>query len=232
MIFVMCGPYGNKDKYTEMLDKLALKDDDSLFVLGNIYGDGKDGTDILFDMMYRPNIFPILGFAEYSAKTLFPKLLEVKSIDDCVSVLSGEEKEFFGKWIKHGGYCAVETFLSLGAEDKESLIDFLSEFEAFEELEAKGKTFVLASAGIDGFDAEKELDEYDEADFVMHAADYSKIYFPNKFLITASLSADKIPGATAGKVFSAKRHLALGCSAKENGRLCAVCLDTMKVYYC
>ena len=233
MICVMSGTYGDKEKYSEMLKKLNLDDtNDSLFVLGNIIGYGKDGIKILCDMMYRPNVFPILGLQEYYAKAIFPEISDVSSPDECLSVLSDEKKELFGQWLKHGGYPAVEAFLSLEAEERESVIDFLSEFAPFEELEVSGKNFVLAFAGIRNFEEGKALEDYDEADFVLKAADYSKVYFKDKFLITASLPTEKIPGATAGKVYSGKKHLVLNCSGSTGGRLCAVCLDTMKVYYC
>ena len=37
---------------------------------------------------------------------------------------------------------------------------------SYEEVEAGGKTFILAHAGINNFDAEKELEDYSEEDFV------------------------------------------------------------------
>lgn len=233
MIYVMSGTYGDEEKYFEMLKKLNLSDEnDSLFVLGNIIGYGKDGIKILCDMMYRPNVFPILGLQEYYAREIFPEISDVSSPDECLSVLSDEKKDLFGAWLKHGGYPAVGAFLSLEAEERESVVDFLSEFAPFEELEVSGKNFVLAFAGVRNFEEGKALETYDEADFVLKTADYSKVYFSDKFLITASLPTEKIPGAKAGKVYSGKKHLALNCSTGNSVRLCAVCLDTMKVYYC
>lgn len=233
MIYVMSGTYGNEDKYNDMLEKLGLDDEsDSLFVLGNVIGFGKDGIRILSDMMYRSNIFPILGLQEYYAKRIFPSVLDATSVDECLSLIPDEDRELFGKWIKHGGFPVVETFIALSKEEREDLTDFLSEFAPYEELEANGRSFVLASSGIRDFEESKELDDYDEADFVMQPADYSRAYYSNKFLITGAVSTEKIPGAAAGKVYSGKKHLALNCGIKNGGRLSAVCLDTMKVYYC
>ena len=216
-----------------MLKKLNISDEnDSLFLLGNIIGYGKDGLKILCDMMYRTNVYSVLGLHEYYARAIFPKILEAGAVDECLSVLSDDAKELFGKWLKNGGYAAVEAFLALESEERESVIDFLSEFAPFEELELNGKDFVLASAGIRNFEEGKALEDYDEADFVLQPADYSKVYFKDKFLITALVPTEKIPGASAGRVYSGKKHLALNCSVGTAGRLCAVCLDTMKVYYC
>ena len=70
MIYVMSDIHGNFQKYSDMLEKLSLKDTDALFVLGDAIDGGKDGIKILKDMMYRPNIYPVLGEHEYLAKKL------------------------------------------------------------------------------------------------------------------------------------------------------------------
>lgn len=233
MIFVMGGTYGRMDKYRRMLEKLNLKDDDdSLFVLGNIIADGKDGIAILKDMMFRQNIFPVLGEHEYFAKKFFPMLQNAKDVQSCVSVIDEESKYEFARWLKNGGYPAIEGFLALDDEGRESIIDYLGEFEPYEEIEAGGKAFVLAHAGISGFDEEKALEDYEESAFVFEKADYSKIYFKHKYLITGHTQTADIPGGNFGRVFSAKRHLAIDCGVQCGGKLAAVCLDTMKVYYC
>ncbi|MGN1419137.1 MAG: hypothetical protein ACI4W6_07390 [Acutalibacteraceae bacterium] len=232
MIFVMSGVYGRLDKYRQMLEKLNLKEDeDSLFILGNVIGNGKESIAVLKDMMYRQNIFPVLGKQEYTAKRIFPALLQAKDVQSCVSLIGDDLKAEFADWLKHGGFNALEAFLALDSEGKDSILDYLGEFEPYEEVDAGGKTFVLAHAGIANFEEDKPLESYDERDFVLEKADYSKVYFKDKFLITASTPTSQIPGAKPGKVFTAKKHLALECSGTGE-KVAAVCLDTMKVHYC
>lgn len=231
MIYVMSDLHGRFDKYKMMLTKLNLKDTDALFVLGDVIDKGDDGIKILKDMMYRANIYPILGEHEYMAKKILPEISNAQSVDDCVNLVSDENKLLFASWVKSGGLATIEKFLALSDEDRESIIDYLDEFEPYEEIEAASRDFVLVHAGIKDFDASKELDEYDESDFVLEKADYSTAYFKNKFLITGHTVTEDIPGAKEQKVFSAKKHLAINCSEDGNGKLAAVCLDTMKVYY-
>ncbi|MGN0469270.1 MAG: hypothetical protein ACI4GY_11155 [Acutalibacteraceae bacterium] len=232
MIFVMSGICGRLDKYRQMLEKLNLKEnEDSLFVLGNVIGNRKESIAVLKDMMYRQNIFPVLGKQEYTAKRILPAVSGAKDAESCVSLISDELKTEFADWLKHGGYNILEAFLALDSEGKDSILDYLGEFEPYEEVDAGGKTFVLAHAGIANFEEDKPLESYDESDFVLEKADYSKIYFKDKYLITAHTPTAEIPGAKPGKVFSAKRHLAIECSGNGE-RIAAVCLDTMKVYYC
>ena len=232
MTFVIGDIHGQKEKYLEMLEKLNPSDTDAVFVLGDVIGIGDDGIEILKDMMYRANIFPVLGEQEYMAKELFPLISSAKSVEEAKTFLSGETAELFEKWLAMKSEKTFQDFLSLDEENKESIIDYLSEFAPYEEVEAGGKTFVLTHAGIDGFEEDRDLDEYDEKDFVFAKTDYNKPYFAESYLVTGHTPTALIDRQCTGKVYAKKRHLAIDCGAAYGGRLAAVCLDKLKVYYC
>ena len=232
MTFVIGDIHGRKEKYLEMLDKLSPSETDAVFILGDVIGIGDEGIEILKDMMYRANIFPVLGEQEYMARELFPLITEAKTVEEAKRLLSGEKAELFEKWLTMKSEKTIADFLSLNEENKESIIDYLSEFAAYEEIEAGGKSFVLVHAGINGFEEEKALDEYDEKAFVFAETDYRKPYFPESYLITGHTPTAMIDRQYTGKVYAKKRHLAIDCGCAYGGRLAAVCLDKLKVYYC
>lgn len=232
MTFVIGDIHGKKEKYLEMLEKLNPSETDAVFVLGDVIGIGDDGIEILKDMMYRANIFPVLGEQEYLARELFPLISEAKTVEDAGALLSGEKAELFGKWLTMKSEKTIKDFLALDEENKESIIDYLTEFAPYEQVEAGGKSFVLVHAGIDGFEEGKSLDEYDEKAFVFAETDYQRAYFPDSYLITGHTPTALIDRQCTGKVYSKKRHLAIDCGAAYGGRLAAVCLDKLKVYYC
>ena len=231
MIYVIGDIHGDKEKYDAMLEKLAPTDNDTLFVLGDVINVGEKGIEILQDMMYRANMYPVLGEHEYVAKKIFPLISDFTSVDEALSSLQGEDKELLEKWLTMKSGKTTEDFLSLDEEGKESIIDYLSEFESHEEITAGGKKFILCHAGIDGFSEEKELDEYEEKDFVSADTDYDRIYFSDKYLVTGHTPTALIDRAFTGKVYSKKRHLAIDCGCGYGGKLAAVCLDKLKVYY-
>lgn len=233
MIYVMGGPNGYFEKYSEMLQKLNLSDaDDSLFILGNVIGGGPDSIRILKDMMYRPNIFPLLGTNEFFAKAILPLLSGANSVEGCAECIDENSKGMFASWIQHGALKTIEQFIALDEEGKDSIIDYLSEFTPYEEVEAKGRDFVLTHAGIKNFSADTPLESFDEADFVFEKADYTKVYYTDRFLVTAAEPTKNIPGGKDGRVFSGKHHLCLLCEQDAQEKIAAVCLDTLKVYYC
>ncbi len=232
MIYVIGDIHGNKEKYDEMLSKISPADTDAVFVLGDVIDIGEDSIEILKDMMYRANIYPVLGEHEYMARKLFPLIINAKTMEEAKELLTGEEKAEFEKWLSMKSEKTVSDFLSLSDEDKESIIDYLSEFQPFEEIDAGGKTFVLTHAGIDKFDADKDLEDYDEEDFVFAETDYSRVYFKNKYLITGHTPTVAINQKFMGKVYSKNGHIALDCGAAYGGKLAAICLDILKLYYC
>ena len=232
MIYVIGDIHGSKEKYDEMLAKLSPKDTDAVFVLGDVIDIGEDSVEILKDMMYRANIYPVLGEHEYMAKKILPLIINAKNLDEAKDMLQGDDKAELDKWLSMKSEKTISDFLSLNEEDKESIIDYLSEFQPFEEVEANGKTFVLAHAGIDNFEDGKDLEDYDEEDFVFAKTDYTRVYFKNKYLITGHTPTVTIHPSLMGKVYSKKGHIALDCGAAYGGKLAAICLDALKLTYC
>lgn len=232
MIYVIGDIHGNKEKYDEMLSKISPAETDAVFVLGDVIDIGEYSIEILKDMMYRANVYPVLGEHEYMARKIFPLIYNAKTIEEAKEMLGAEDKAEFDKWLSMKSEKTVRDFLSLDDEDKESIIDYLSEFQAFEEVEAGGKTFVLTHAGIDNFEADKDLEDYEEEDFVFAETDYTKVYFKNKYLITGHTPTVAINQKFMGKVYSKNGHIALDCGAAYGGKLAAICLDALKLYYC
>lgn len=231
MIYVIGDIHGCKDKYDAMLEKLAPSEHDAVFVLGDIIDVGDDGIEILNDMMYRANIYPILGEREYYAKKFLPLIAEKGSSEKALEALEGEDKEMLAKWLTMKSEKTIEDFLKLDEEGREAILEFLVEFAPFEELDCKGKKFILTHAGVRNND-ELDLYEHMEEDFIFAETDYNKIYFPEAYLVTGHTPTVAIGKEFAGKVYAKKRHLALDCGAAFGGRLAAVCLDTLKVSYC
>ncbi len=231
MIYVIGDIHGDKEKYDAMLEKLSPTDKDTVFVLGDVINIGEKGLEILQDMMYRPNVYPVSGEHEFMAKKIFPLIAEFSSIEEAKDHLTGENKELLEKWLTMKSEKTTLDFLSLDEEGKESIIDYLSEFEPYEEITAGGKTFVLCHAGIDDFEEDKDLEDYEEENFVYADTDYDRIYFADKYLVTGHTPTALIDRSLTGKVYSKKRHLAIDCGCGYGGRLSAVCLDKLKVYY-
>ncbi|MBQ1996541.1 MAG: metallophosphoesterase, partial [Clostridia bacterium] len=79
MIYVIGDIHGDKEKYEAMMEKLAPTDNDTVFVLGDVINIGAEGIAILQDMMYRANVYPVLGEHEFMAKKVLHLITEFSS---------------------------------------------------------------------------------------------------------------------------------------------------------
>ena len=231
MIYVMGDIHGCKEKYNDMLGQLNPQEMDAVFVLGDVIDEGDDGIAILNDMMYRANIYPVLGDREYYAKKFLPLIAEKGDAEKALASLEGEDREQLAKWLSMKSEKTISDFLALSEDDREALLDYLEEFVPYEEIECKGKSFVLCHAGVRDFDEDKSLEDYSEEDFVFAETDYGAVYFNDAFLVTGHTPTVAIDKKLLGKPYAKKKHLAVDGGAAFGGKLIAICLDTLKVYY-
>ena len=230
MIYVMGNIHGCKDKYDDMLEQLKPQELDAVFVLGDVIDEGDDGIAFLNDMMYRANIYPVLGEREYYAKKFLPLIAEKGDAEKALASLEGEDREQLAKWLSMKSGKTIADFLALSEEGREDLLDYLEEFAAFEEIECKGKKFVLTHAGIDNHE-DRDLYEHEEEDFIFAETDYGKAYFKDAFLVTGHTPTVAIDKKIFGKPYAKNKHLAIDGGCGLGGKLIAICLDTLKVYY-
>lgn len=243
MIYAMADIHGQYDKYISMLKKISFSDEDVLFILGDVIDRGSHGMKILKDMMMRTNIYPILGNHEYMAKTALPWLMQ-EITEDTVNNIDPEMMQGLIEWMNVGGSASIAEFRSLSREEQESIMDYLSEFELYDSVQAGGKKFVLVHAGLCNFDEKRPLEDYDLSEVLFHRPDYDVQYFNNKYLVTGHTPTRIAYAAEQGVlleeltnfeykdvIFKKNNHIAIDCGSSFGGKLGCICLDTLEEYY-
>ena len=221
MNYVTAGINGNWEKYDALLKKLRLKDSDNLYVLGDVCDYGEQGMEVLTDMSMRQNVFPVAGAHELKALRMlsgFDKMLKDGSMPDA---------EFAAEmmaWAADGGKPTLDGFRALDEEMREGILDYLSDFVLFEEVETEGKAFVLVNAGIADFDPDTELDDYQPEDFFVPAP-AGAAFFEDRTLVVGHLPT------ASGKIEREGGLVRLDCGLLQGGTLCALCLETGDEYY-
>lgn len=233
MIYVMSDLHGCYDKYKEMLTKIHFKDSDTLYILGDIIDRGKGGIKILFDMMNRPNIFPVLGNHEYMMAQNLKHLLKPIT-DQTLSEFNEDKMLSLQHWIADGGDKTLEELKAYSIEDKEILLDYITEeFSLLERITVNNKSFILVHAGLDNFSPERSLESYELHEVLFNMTDYSKEYFRNVYLVTGHTPTFLINPENAGKIYKNNMHIAIDCGVAypDAGVLGCICLNTFEEYY-
>lgn len=245
MHFVISDIHGNYEKYCEMLDVIGLKDDDVLYVLGDVTDRGENGIMILQDMMRRPNVIPILGNHDVIAwrclKWLAHDITEetIKNIDNVILKMIDE-------WFKLGGDPTVREFMPLSKPEREDIIEYFEEFRLYEEVNVGGKTFLLVHGGFEyeTFDAERSMEDYDLDELVWARIKVNEKYFPDKYLIFGHTPTCLLWAQDKGvlldeikeeeichKIFKKEKLIGVDCGCGYDGYLGCLCLETMEEYY-
>ena len=117
----------------------------------------------------------------------------------------------------------------LSQEEKEDVFDYLYEFSLYEEIKVNGTHYILVHAGLNDFDIDKPLSSYSLRDMIFDRLDYSKVYFPDKILITGHTPTRYINGED--KIYKANNHIAIDCGCGYGFALSCLCLNTMEEFY-
>lgn len=234
MQYAVSDIHGCYDKYAKLLQRLALKQSDTLYILGDTIDRGPDGLKILRDISMRANVIPLLGNHEYAAWTCLPWLLEeVEEENTEPDVLLWRVKSIQG-WQDDGGDKTIEEFRKLSSAARQDVLDILEDLTVYEEVEAGGKRFVLVHAGLGNFSPEKSLDDYSLDELILERPALGQHYFKDRYVVhghTPTPHYTKAPDCKNARIFREGMRIAIDCGCVSGGPLGCICLDTLEEIY-
>ena len=183
--------------------------------------------------MEMPNAICIVGNHELMALECL-KFLMQEVTEESLAGLDREMLEGYLIWIQHnGGQTTLDEFRTLDASSRRDVIDFIREFDIYEEITVADRDYLLVHAGLGNFYPGKDIEDYSLADLVWSRAEYDIEYFPDKYVVTGHTPTQGIPGnPNPGYIYRQNNHIAIDCGCYiPGGRLAAICLDTGEEYY-
>ena len=118
--YVMSDVHGLKDRYDAMLEALALKEEDTLYILGDVIDRGPDGIAILRDVMTREHVVMLLGNHEYMMKQYYEAVHHV--ITDMQTAW-----EVIDRWKRNHCITTINAFERLKETEQRELLDYLDQ---------------------------------------------------------------------------------------------------------
>ena len=223
MTYVISDIHGCYDKYIKMIDLIGLSDSDTLYVLGDVIDRGPDGIRILFDMMQRKNVIPIIGNHESMA-------LGVMRISSN-GLIDVTLKKSYITWMYNGGAPTFEAFTALDAAKRREIREYIDSFMIYATVTVGGKNFHLSHT-LPEYDPDKDIHDVTYLEFIWGEPDYDTVYDENTLFVTGHTPTGFIDPEYDGKIYIKNNHIAIDCGAVfDNGRLGCIRLDDLKGYY-
>lgn len=223
MTYVMSDIHGRYDKYKLMLKEINFKDNDDLYVIGDMIDIGKYPVELLRDMSMRANVFPILGDHEYLALKIIKRAKN--STEE-----NADFRQMVDEWLKIGGNTTANGLAVLEDDEREALIEYLEDLPLYEEIYIGSQKYILVHAGLGQFSSERELDDYSPEELVLEKLDMNKCYFDDAIIISGHTVLENTEGGQS-RVVRKNSNISINCGEAEDQPLCAICLESGKEYY-
>lgn len=231
MIYVMSDIHGCYRQYKEVLEKISFSDEDTLYVLGDVIDRGPEPLRVLEDMSMRYNVIPIIGDHEYMALSVLKKLMKEITEDNYDKVIDQNVMDQYNHWMSDGGQVTLDQIRKMDKDDREFLLEYLEEFQLYEELSVNGEKYILVHADIAGNVKDAPLDQYGIEDLIFTRAEYDTVYSDSYILVTGHTPTFLIDQKCDGKIYRKNRHIAVDCGCVYGKRLGVYCFDTGECIY-
>ena len=229
MTYVVSDLHGCAEKFERLLRKIRFTDNDVMYVLGDIVDYGEDSMGLLCDLSMRFNVIPILGDHDFRAQKLLTALdtmLREGTPPEDPSVLAE-----MTEWIRDGGQKTMEGFKALDDDMKEGVLEYLTDMSLYEEVEVRGKKYLLLHAGIADFDPATPLEDYMPEDFIREALDPDGKYFEDVTIIAGHVPTYELAGAARGKILRGNGTIFMDCGAAFDEPLACLRLEDGEEFY-
>ena len=232
MIYVTSDLHGYPlGDFLALLRKVNFRDEDSLFILGDVVDrNGDGGVEMLEWLLVQPNVFFVLGNHEMmllSCQFLFEEIT-----DDSVRQMNADQLRFLSQWMRNG---AEPTIRSLGQVKKhdpdqfDAVIEYLLEAPAYEFLQVNGRSFLLVHGGLRDFRPDRPLQDYPVHDLVWHRPQPDERYFSH--ILTVIGHTPTRHYGCPGRAFRTDTWIDIDTGAADGGAPMLLRLDDLAEFY-
>lgn len=231
MTYVISDIHGEYEKYISMLEMIDLRDEDTLYVLGDVVDRGERPIDILRDMMLRPNVIPIVGNHELIAADILRDLMVEVTEENYATHVDLQMMKKIMQWQRNGGDTTMKQFRALSGDEREYVLEYFDEFLPYEIVSVGEQRFLLVHAGLGGFREGRPIEDYSLEELTFSRPDYEKKYFAAEDVFVVSGHTPTLAVSGKAEIYKSHGNILIDCGAAFDGRLACLRLDDMKEFY-
>ncbi len=238
MHFAVSDIHGSYKEFLKLIEKIDFdEDNDILYVIGDVVDRGPDPIGILKWMMKRPNAIPIVGNHEWMAlRVLGPGLKEIDSEEAVEKTLTLDYLVDMNIWMfsENGGNITADRFRELSRTEQEDILDYVRDFSLYETVEINGTTFVMIHTLDESIKSLNDLENKqitDLGEFLISRPDFENGDWDQDEVFIVGHTPTWFLGKKDFTIFRNGNLINIDCGCSMGGKLAAMCLETMEVFY-
>ena len=229
--YVMADIHGEYDIFIKMLEKIKFSEDDTMYIIGDVVDRGPNPIKTLLHIIDNKNIHLLCGNHELTATMCLNFLLK-DITEEMVANINEEMLGLLAEWKINGGGSTMNELFECDKDTRNKVFNYLLTLKTYKELEVNGQKFLLVHAGLDNFEKDKKLKDYNILDLTSCRMDFKKQYFEDKYLVVGHTPTQAIKGnENPGYIYYNNNNIDIDCGATFGGRLACLRLDDMKEFY-
>ncbi len=233
MIYVTSDLHGcSVEGFQAFLERSGFREEDFLYILGDVIDRGESGAQLLLWLTQQPNIELLLG--NHEAMLLACGFLFQEITQEGLAELSVEKMELVNNWILNGGSPTMTGFRRLRRMDPElveGILDYLRDCRLWECLTVNGRTFVLTHAGLENFRPDRPLADYTPDELIHGRPTTHTRYFPDKTVVFGHTPTQHLEKGQGGKACHGPGWICIDTGAAMGGKPMLLRLDDMQEFY-
>ncbi|MBR2743506.1 MAG: hypothetical protein IKD89_07945 [Clostridia bacterium] len=234
MVYVAGDLNGCLNDWKKLICEIDLKSTDMVFLTGDVIGGDEDPIALLFDLMTRTNVFPLMGYKEFRFSECISKIAPDADKTNFYKGLDENTMDALAEFLKSGGRTVFEQYMELSPEEQESVREYLEEFTLYEELTVKDRNFVLTHSGLSDFDKNKEPGDYRLFDYLLSSHEPGEKLYDDRILVFGHTPTFEFGKKYTGRIIKTDSFINVDCGAMyrdKGGRLGCVRLDDLEEFY-
>ena len=145
MVYVMADIHGDEKRFEDIMKQIKLKENDTLYILGDVIDRSPKGVKILIQIMRTPNIKMLLGNHEDMMLDALYRPIEIKN------KWVNEEwirANLIEAWYENGGQVTHNYLKRIRKELRKKIFEYLETLPVNVEMKVNGQEFILTHAAL------------------------------------------------------------------------------------
>lgn len=231
MTYVMSDIHGNQARFEDVMRKINLQPEDTLYILGDVIDRFPDGIKMIRQFMKMPNVKMLLGNHEHMMlEALYYPIVVKKPWDNEDYVRQDKLK----LWYYNGGDITHYYLKHIRKAIRQEVFEFLSNLPLNIHVEVNGQKYLLIHGGVE---ANFEQNNYKHDDKVTYAVwsrqSRHEVIPDDTILIFGHTPTNHFQNDEPLILWKNENYIGIdcGCGYDYPGRLCCLRLDDMQEFY-